>query len=109
MGFGSFFIVLGILSNYLEKTTRTKSTLLTDTRKTSLDTSPPAKSLSLHCKKIGRIKNSVDEQSSTLLDYMQVSGYKTTFTPMLLVFLKVDTHHCYLDTYTLSSLMKITT
>lgn len=65
--------------------------------KTSLDTSPPAKSLSLHCKQIGRIKNSVDEQPSTLLDYIQVSDFKTTFTAMLLVLLEVDTHQCHLD------------
>ena len=45
-----FFITLGILDKHLEKITLIKSTLPPGSYKTSLDTSPPSKLLSLHCK-----------------------------------------------------------
>ena len=55
-----FFIALGILDKYLERTTLIKSTLPPGSYKTFLDTSPPAKSLSLHCKQINNVKNELD-------------------------------------------------
>ena len=74
------FIALGILGKYLEKTTQIKSTLLSGLYKASLDTSPPPKSLSLHCKQINKVKNKLHEQLSSLLACMNVSNYKTTFS-----------------------------
>ena len=67
--------------------------------KTSLDTSPPPKSLSLHCKQINKVKNKLDGQPSSLLTCMHVSNYKATFSlfPMHLVFLELDTHRPQLD------------
>ena len=50
MTYNTIFIALGILDNYLEKTTLIRSTLPPDSYKTSLDLSPPPKLLSLHCK-----------------------------------------------------------
>ena len=44
----TIFIALGIPDNYLEKTTLIRLTLCPGSHKTSLDTSPPPKSLSLH-------------------------------------------------------------
>ena len=92
-----FFIALGILDKHLEKTTQIKSTLPPGSYKTSLDTSPPAKSLSLHCKQINRVKNKLDGQPSSLLACMHVSNYKATFSPMDLVFLELDMHRPHLD------------
>ena len=51
-----FFIALGILDKYLEKTTRITSALPPGSYKTSLDTSPLPKSLSLYWKQINRVK-----------------------------------------------------
>ena len=92
-----FFIALGILDKHLEKTTQIKSTLPPGSYKTSLDTSPPPKSLSLHCNQINEIKNELDGQPSSLLTCMQVSNYKATFSPVHLVFLELDTHRPHLD------------
>ena len=92
-----FFIALGILDKHLEKTTLIKSTLPPGSYKTSLDTSPPPKSLSLHCKQINKVKNELDGQPSSLLASMHVSNYKATFSPMHLVFLELDTHRHHLD------------
>ena len=64
--------------------------------KTSIDTSPPPKSLSLHCKQINKVKNELDGQPSSLLPCIHVSNYKTTFSPMHLVFLELDTHRPHL-------------
>ena len=50
MTYNTIFIALGILDNYLEKTTLIRSTLPPDSYKTSLDLSTPPKLLSLHCK-----------------------------------------------------------
>ena len=74
-----------------------KSTLPPGSYKTSLGTSPPPKSLSLQCKQINRVKNEVNGQLSSQLTCVQVSDYKAAFTPMHLVFLELDTHHCHLD------------
>ena len=56
MVFNTIFIALGIPDNYLEKAMLIRSTLPLGPYKTSLDTSPLAKSLSLHCKQINKIK-----------------------------------------------------
>ena len=56
MASNTIFIALGIPNNYLEKTTRIRSKLPPRSYKTSLDTSPPSKSLSLHCKQINKVK-----------------------------------------------------
>ena len=64
MASNMIFIALGILGNYLQKTTLIRSTLPTGSYKTSLDTSPPPKSLPLHCKQIGKVKNELDGQPS---------------------------------------------
>ena len=93
----TIFIALGILDNYLEMTTLIRSTLPPGSYKTSLDTSPPSRSLSLNCKQINKIKNELDGQPSGLLASMHVSNYKATFSPMNLVFLELDTHRSHLD------------
>ena len=92
-----FFIALGILDKHLEKTTIIKSTLPPGSYKTSLDTSPPPKSLSLHCKQINKVKNELDGQPSNLLASMQVSDYEATFSQMHLVLLELDTRWHHLD------------
>ena len=55
-----FFIALGIPDEHLEKTTLIKSTLPPGSHKISLDTSPPPKILSLHCKQINKVNNELD-------------------------------------------------
>ena len=91
-----FFIALGIPDKHLESTTLIKSTLPPGSYKTSLDTSPPPKSLSLHYKQINKIKNKLDGQPLSLLASMHVSNYKATFSAMHLVFLELDTHQNHL-------------
>ena len=93
----TIFIALGISDKHLEKTTRVRSTLPPGSYKTSLDTSPPPKSLSLHCKQINKVKNELDGQPSGLLARMNVSNYKASFSPMHLVFLELDAHRNRLD------------
>ena len=97
MASNTIFFALGIPDNYLEKTTLIRSTLPPGSYKTSLDTSPPPKSLSLHCKQINKVKNELDGQPSSLLASMHVSNYKATFFPIHLVFLKLDIHQPHLD------------
>ena len=92
-----FFIALGIADKHLEKTTLIKSTLPPGSHKTSLDTSPPPQLLSLHCKKINKVRNELDGQLSSLLDSMHVSNCKASFSPMHLVFLELGTHQQHLD------------
>ena len=87
----TIFIALGIRDNYLEKT------LPPGSYKISLDTSPPPKSLSLHCKQINKVKNELDGQPSSLLVSMHVSNYKATFSPIHLVFLELDINQPHLD------------
>ena len=93
----NIFIALGIPDNYLEKTTLIRSTLPPGSYKTSLDTSPPPISLSLHCKQINKVKNELDGQPSSLLVSMHVSNYKATFSPIHLVFLELDIDQPHLD------------
>ena len=93
----NIFIALGIPDNYLEKTTLIRSTLPPGSYKTSLDTSPPPISLSLHCKQINKVKNELDGQPSILLVSMHVSNYKATFSPIHLVFLELDIDQPHLD------------
>ena len=54
----TIFITLGIPDKYIEKTVLIRSTLPPGSYKTSLDTSPPPISLSLHCKQINKVKSS---------------------------------------------------
>ena len=93
----TIFIALGIPDNYLEKTKLIRSTLPPGSYKTSLHTSPPPNSLSLNCEQINKVKNELDGQPSSLLACMQVFNCKTTFSPMHLVFLELDTHRPHLD------------
>ena len=93
----NIFIALGIPDNYLEKTTLIRSTLPPGSYKTSLDTSPPPISFSLHCKQINKVKNELDGQPSSLLASMHVSNYKATFSPIHLVFLELDIDQPHLD------------
>ena len=97
MASNTIFFALGIPDNYLEKTTLIRSSLPPGSYKTSLDTSPPPKSLSLHCKQTNKFKNELDAQPSCLLSHMHVSNYSETFSPMYLVFLELDTHSTHLD------------
>ena len=83
-------IALGILDKRFEKTMLIKSTF-------PLDHTPPPKSLGLYCKKISKVKNELNGQPSSLLASMHVSNYKTTFSPMHLVFSELDTHRHHLD------------
>ena len=93
----TIFISLGIPDNSIEKTTLIRSTLTPGSYKTSIDTSSPPKSLSLHCRQINKLKNELDGKSSSLLARMYVSNYKTTFFPMHLVFSELNTHRPHLD------------
>ena len=93
----TIFIVLGIQDKYLEKTMLIRSTLSPGPYKTSLGSSPPLKSLSLHCKQINKVKNELDGQPSSLLVSMHVSNYKATFSPIHLVFLELDIDQPHLD------------
>ena len=86
MALNSLLMYLAYPSTNVEDYT-TNSDLHPDTNETSLDISPTSKSLSLHCKQISRAKNEIDGQKAYLVDYMQVFGYKTAFTPMHLVFI----------------------
>ena len=93
----NIFIALGIPDNYLEKTTLIRSTLPPGSYKTSLDTSPPPISLSLHCRQFNKVKNELDGKPSGLLARMHVSNYKATFSPIHLVFLELDIDQPHLD------------
>ena len=65
--------------------------------KTSLDTSPPPISLSLYCKQISKIKNELDGLPWSLLARIQVSNYKSTFSPIHLIFLELEKDQLHLD------------
>ena len=97
MADNTVFIALRIQDKYLEKTALIRSTLPPGSNKTSLDTSPPPISLSLHCKQINKVKNELDGQPSSLLSRMHVSNYKATFSPVHLVFLELEDIHQHLD------------
>ena len=83
--------------NYLEKTALIGSTLPPGSYKTSLDTSPPPKILSLHCKQINKTKNELDGQPSSLLVSTHVLNYAASFSPAHLVFLELENIHQHLD------------
>ena len=97
MASNTVFIAFGILDKCLEKATQIKSILPPGSYKTSLDTSSPPMLLSLHCKKINKVKNELDGQPSSLIARMYISNYKATFSPMNSVFLELDTHLLHLD------------
>ena len=97
MADNTIFYALGIQNNYLEKTTLIRSTLPPGSYKTSLDTSPPPKILSLHCKQINKFKNDLDGQPSSLLVSVHVFNYNATFSPAHLVFLELDIDQSHLD------------
>ena len=97
MADNTIFYALGIQGNYLEKTTIIRSTLPLGSYKTSLDTSPSPKILSLRCKQINKIKNELDGQPSSLLIYMHVSNYNATFSPIHLVFFELKKPQPHLD------------
>ena len=71
----TIFIALGII----------RLTLPPGSYKTSLDTLPPPKPLSLHCKQIKKVKNELDGPSSSLLACVHISNYKATFSPIHLL------------------------
>ena len=79
MADNTIFYALSKQDSYLEKTTLARSTLPPGSYKTSLDTSPPPKVLSLHCKQINKVKNELDGQPSSLLTFMHVSNYNAIF------------------------------
>ena len=74
-----------------------RSTLAPGLCKTSLDTSPPPKSLSLHCKRINKVKNELDGPPSSLLISIHVSNYEATFSSIHSVFLELDIHQHHVD------------
>ena len=67
MASNTVFIALAILDKYLKKATQIKSILPPGSYKTSLDTSSSPMLLSLHCKKINKVKNELDGQPSSLI------------------------------------------
>ena len=85
--------LLRLVYSVTSQLTRNKSASLPGAYKTSLDTSPPQKSLSLPCKQINSVANEVNGQLSSLLAYIQVSDYSTVGTAMYLVFLELGSHH----------------
>ena len=89
----TIFIALGIQDKYLEKATVARSTLPHGCYKTSLDTSPPPKILSLHCRQINKVKNELDGQPSRLLTSMHVLNYNSSFYQAHLVFLELEDIH----------------
>ena len=101
MASNTIFIALGIQDNCLEKTTLIRSSLTPSSYKTPLNTSPPPKSLLLHCKKIIKVKSELDGQPSSLLARMHVSNYKATFSPTHLVLLELHIHQPHPDFKTL--------
>ena len=90
MADNTIFYALGIQNNYLEKTTLIRSTLPPGSYKTSLDTSPPPKILSLHCKQVNKTKNDLDGQPSSLLFSTHVLNYAASFSLDHLVFLDLE-------------------
>ena len=46
---------------------------------------------------INKVKNELDGQPASSLASMHVSDYKSTFSPMYLVFSELDTHRQHLD------------
>ena len=65
--------------------------------KTFLDTSPPSKVLSLHCKQINKTKKELDGQPLSLLFSTHALNYAASFPPAHLVFLELEVIHQHLD------------
>ena len=97
MACNTIFIALGIQAKYHKKTMIIRSTLTHGSHKTSLETSPPPRSFSLHYKLINKVKNKLNGQPSSLLARMDVSNYKATFSLIHLVFLELDIDKPHLD------------
>ena len=97
MACNTIFIALGIQAKYHKKTMIIRSTLTHGSHKTSLETSPPPRSFSLHYKLINKVKNKLNGQPSSLLARMDVSNYKATFSLIHLVFLELDIDQPHLD------------
>ena len=93
----NFFIVLGMPEKILKNINIKYSFVFSGSYKTQLVTTPPPKSLSLHCNQINKVNNELDVQPSSLLACMQVSDYEATFSPMHLVFFELGTHRHHLD------------
>ena len=79
MADNAIFYAFDIQDKYLEKTMLIRSTLPSGSYKTSLDTSPPPKILSLHCKQINKTKNDLDGQPSSLLVSTHALNYSASF------------------------------
>ena len=97
MADNAIFYALGMQEKYLGKTTLIRSALPPGSYKTSLDTSPPPKILSLHCKQINKAKNDLDVQPSSLLVSIHALNYSASFSPAHLVFLELKGIHQHLD------------
>ena len=90
MADNAIFYAISIQDKYVEKTTLVRSTLPPVSYKTSLDTSPPPKNLSLHFNQINKFKNELDGQPSSLLLSTHVLNYAASFSTDHLVFLKLE-------------------
>ena len=97
MASNAIFIASGIQDKYLEKARLIRSTLTPGSYKASLDTSPPPKFLSLHCKQINRVKNELDGQRSGLLISRHVLNCSANLFPVHLVFLELEGIHQQID------------
>ena len=97
MADNTIFYALGIQDDYLEKTTPIRWTLLPGSYKTSLDTSPPPRMLSLHFRQINKTKNELDGQPSSLLVSTHVLNYAASFSLAHLTFLELEDIHQHLD------------
>ena len=89
--------MLGMQDKYLEKTTLIRSRLYPGSYKTSLDTSAPPTSLSLHYKQINKLKTSWMVNHQVLLVSIHVSNYKATFSPVRLLLLKLNIHQPHIN------------
>ena len=93
----NFFIALGIPEKFFKNINIKYSLAFSRSYKTQFVTTPPRKSLSLHCNQTNKVKNELDGQPSSLMTCMQVSDYEADFSPMHLVFLELDTPRHHLD------------
>ena len=75
----NFFTALGIPEKILKNINIKYSLVFSGSYKTQLVTTPPPKSLSLHCNQINKVKNELDGQPSSLLACVQVSDYEQPF------------------------------
>ena len=92
-----FSLRLVCIKNILKNINITYSLVFSGSYKTQLVTTPPPKSLSLHCNQIKKVKKELDGQLSSLSTCMQVPDYEVIFSPMHLVFLELNTHRHHLD------------